>query len=233
MCKLFGWKKIRLSMAVFLVLTVSLLPVARAQNSSALATPCRNITQLQGADLNKAVSKALATEGTKDAKAFLLRQGFAPKFNNAVAITSENGLTVLLPLARGEDRAIISFGEAPDGKTGSAVGLASPKGDDVYVQTYEVQDGNINLVKDFTAEGMAQVFLTKSVFAIGDGEVQATADWCTILVTGLCGTGGGVACYGLCLLLAPSGVGAVICAGVCGAIAAYGCWGATCLICGC
>lgn len=56
---------------------------------------------------------------------------------------------------------------------------------------------------------------------------------CEVAVTGLCGLGGGAACFGACLALGlVSGPGGLGCAAVCGLIAAYGCAEAQRRICG-
>lgn len=57
-------------------------------------------------------------------------------------------------------------------------------------------------------------------------------DLCETAVTALCGTGGGFACYGVCVGLGfVSGFAGLACAGICGLIAALGCAGAVEEIC--
>lgn len=60
-----------------------------------------------------------------------------------------------------------------------------------------------------------------------------TMGWCEWAVGALCGTGGGVACYGACAALGfANGIAGLSCAAVCGLISALGCTGATAAICG-
>lgn len=69
----------------------------------------------------------------------------------------------------------------------------------------------------------------------GEGQVNTDLfgfDLCETAVTALCGTGGGAACYGVCVGLGfVAGAAGLACAAVCGTVAALGCAGAVNAIC--
>ena len=111
------------------------------------------------------------------------------------------------------------------------------------VQRYEVSAPNVD-----TGISQAPLYADGDLFWVGtvseNGDVTtdpnsptigatSTRSTCEWTVGALCGTGGGVTCYGACIALGlVSGPGGLGCAAVCAIIASLGCTAATKKICG-